>query len=60
MNAVVDIVRGEGVAQGREWPKYLVLGTDADGDVREKCKIVLDALDEWKDVTRGVNFDSAA
>ncbi|EKM77831.1 hypothetical protein AGABI1DRAFT_76862 [Agaricus bisporus var. burnettii JB137-S8] len=57
MNALADIVRGEGVAQGREWPKYLILGKDADRDVREKCGIVLNALDEWKDVSRNVSFD---
>ncbi|KAH0828727.1 hypothetical protein J3R83DRAFT_3138 [Lanmaoa asiatica] len=32
MNAVVDVVRGEGVAAGREWPLYLVLGKDAEID----------------------------
>lgn len=57
MNAVADIVRGEGVAKGRAWPKYLVLGSDAEANVREKCAMMLNVLDEWKDVTRGVGFD---
>lgn len=57
MNALADIIRGEGVAQGRELPRYLILGNDADRQVREKCGIVLDVLDEWKDVTRNVSFD---
>jgi hypothetical protein len=60
MNALVDIICGEGVTRGRAWPKYLILGTDADNDAREKCGIVLDTLDEWKDVTRGVDFDTVA
>ncbi|KAG6916306.1 hypothetical protein DXG01_007463 [Tephrocybe rancida] len=57
MEAVVDIVRGEGVAAGRPWPGLLVLGEDAERDVRDKSAKVLKALDEWKDVTCGVNFD---
>ncbi|RDB25896.1 putative oxidoreductase YusZ [Hypsizygus marmoreus] len=57
MEAVVDVVRGEGVAKGRPWPLYLVLGEDAENDVEVKCTKVLKALEDWKDVTRGVNFD---
>lgn len=57
VEAIVDVVRGEGVAKGRPWPGYLVLGEDAEIDVRTKCKKVLDVLDEWVDVARDVNFD---
>ncbi|KAH7890523.1 hypothetical protein F5I97DRAFT_39389 [Phlebopus sp. FC_14] len=57
MNAVVDIVRGEGCAVGREWPLYLVLGKDADKDVRHKCARMMRHLDEWGDVVSGVDFD---
>jgi hypothetical protein len=53
----MDIVRGEGVAKGREWPKYLILGEDAELAIRTKCAIMLDTLDKWGDVTRGVAFD---
>jgi len=52
--AVVDVVRGEGVAKGRPWPGYLVLGEDAEEDVKAKCSKVLTALEEWSDVTRAV------
>ena len=54
---IVDIVRGEGVAKGRPWPEYLMLGNDAEVAVRGKCSKVLKVLDEWVDVTRNVNFD---
>ncbi|KAJ7319018.1 hypothetical protein DFH08DRAFT_970911 [Mycena albidolilacea] len=59
MDALVDVVRGEGRAHGRSWPAAgrLVLGEDAENDVRVKCKRVLDSMDEWTDVIRGVNFD---
>jgi hypothetical protein len=54
---IVDVVRGEGVGKGRPWPEYLLLGTDAESDVREKCSKVLKAIDEWVDVSRNVDFD---
>jgi NAD(P)-dependent dehydrogenase (short-subunit alcohol dehydrogenase family) len=55
--AIVDVVRGEGIAKGRPWPEYLFLGDGAEAAVREKCSEVLKVLDEWVDVTRNVNFD---
>jgi NAD(P)-dependent dehydrogenase (short-subunit alcohol dehydrogenase family) len=57
VEAIVDVVRGEGVAKGRPWPGYLILGEDAEVDVRTKCKKVSDVLDQWADVARGVSFD---
>ena len=57
VGAIVDVVRGEGVAKGRPWPGYLILGEDAEVDVRTKCKKVSDVLDQWTDVARGVSFD---
>lgn len=56
MNAVVDVVRGEGVAAGREWPLYLVLGNDAERDIRVKCARMIQHLEEWSDVVRGVDL----
>ncbi|KAJ6504115.1 hypothetical protein C8R47DRAFT_1316326 [Mycena vitilis] len=58
MEAVVDVVRGEGKAKGRPWPGRLALGQDVEQDVRAKCAKVLEGLDEWSDVVRSVSFDS--
>ncbi|KAL0947781.1 hypothetical protein HGRIS_013856 [Hohenbuehelia grisea] len=58
MEVVVDVVRGEGVARGRERPMYLFLGEDAEVDLRAKLGKITKALDDWVDVTRGVSFDS--
>ncbi|KAF9500237.1 NAD(P)-binding protein [Pleurotus eryngii] len=58
MNALVDVVRGEGVAQGREWPGYLILGEDVEADIKRKMKKIESVLDTWSDVTRGVNLES--
>ena len=57
MEAVVDVVKGQGVANGKPWPFYLILGEDASGDVEMKCRKVLGALDEWKDVALSTNLD---
>ena len=54
--AIVDVVRGEGVAKGRPWPEYIFLGEGAEDAVRGKCSKVLKVLDEWVDVTRNVHF----
>ena len=58
VEAIVDVVRGEGVAKGRAMPDYLFLGDDAEVAVRAKCSKVLKLLDEWADVTRNVSFPS--
>ncbi|KIY45138.1 NAD(P)-binding protein [Fistulina hepatica ATCC 64428] len=55
MRALADVVRGEGIAAGREWPSYLVLGDDAVDHIREKCNKVLRNVDEFEDISRGVN-----
>ncbi|KAK2467668.1 hypothetical protein APHAL10511_000523 [Amanita phalloides] len=55
MEVVVDIVRGEGVAKGKPWPGLLVLGEDAERDIRKKCQATLEILDNWGDVARSVN-----
>ncbi|KAJ7754541.1 hypothetical protein B0H16DRAFT_1542689 [Mycena metata] len=57
MDAVVDVVRGEGRAEGKPWPGYLFLGKEADRDVRAKCKIMTERLDEWCEVVKGVDFE---
>ncbi|KAH8113851.1 NAD-binding protein [Phellopilus nigrolimitatus] len=68
--AIVDVVGfddgsdgGEGdrntkAERGRGWPELgmLVLGSDAEANVREKCVQVVRNLDEWADVVRGVDI----
>jgi len=57
MEALVDVVRGEGVAAGRPWPGLLVLGEDGEADIRRKISKITSVLDEWSDVSSGVSFD---
>jgi NAD(P)-dependent dehydrogenase (short-subunit alcohol dehydrogenase family) len=53
---VLDVVRGEGVAQGREMPFRLPLGTDCYEEVRGKCQETLRLLEEWKAVGLSTDF----
>ena len=57
MKALVEVVCEEGRAQGKAWPLYLVLGKDAERDVRDKCVCMIKHLDEWSDVVRNVDLD---
>ena len=57
MNAVADVVRGEGTAKGRPWPLWLVLGKDAEEDLRNSCVQRLKNLDAWQDVARSTTVD---
>jgi hypothetical protein len=54
--AIVDIVRGEGQARGRGLPRYLILGSDAEANVKAKIKTISDSLQAWRDVTIGTDF----
>lgn len=57
MDLLVDVVRGEGRARGREWPMWLFMGQDAYRDVRGKCDAVLRTLDAWEDLSTNLEFD---
>ncbi|KZT32237.1 NAD(P)-binding protein [Sistotremastrum suecicum HHB10207 ss-3] len=47
---IVDVVRGEGVAEGKEWPEWLFLGEDCISDVRAKIGRILKTIEQWEDV----------
>ena len=57
MKALIDVVRGEGLAAGKAWPLWLVLGRDAEEDLRNSCVQKLQNLDEWAEVTRSTTVD---
>lgn len=42
----------------RSWPDLdmLVLGSDAEANIREKCERVMRNLDDWKDVVRSIDL----
>ncbi|KAI6908459.1 hypothetical protein KC318_g4376 [Hortaea werneckii] len=52
---VVDLVKGEGVAQGRELPLALPIGNDAFVKIKEQSEATLKMLEEWEDVIRSTD-----
>ncbi|KAJ3861029.1 NAD(P)-binding protein [Lentinula novae-zelandiae] len=57
VEVIVDAVRGEGQAEGKEWPLYLPLGRDANKDVETKCVKMLTAVKDWKEITDYLDID---
>lgn len=56
MEVLVDTVRGEGSAKGKAWPTWLLLGQDAENDLRarwDKFRIVLEG---WRNIIASVWF----
>jgi hypothetical protein len=57
VKVMMDIVRGEGVAEGKVVPQRLPLGPDTLGTMRKKAVTNLTICNEWEDVIRGTNID---
>ncbi|KAF5375786.1 hypothetical protein D9757_008988 [Collybiopsis confluens] len=57
VEVILDVVRGEGKAAGRKFPRYLPLGTNAAQAVKEKTDIMMEVLEEWKDVIGDVEYE---
>jgi len=50
VKVMVDVVKGEGVAEGKSIPERLPLGADILGKVRAKYTKYLEVCDEWESV----------
>ncbi|KZV64342.1 NAD-P-binding protein [Peniophora sp. CONT] len=51
MDALVDVVRGEGKAASKEgWPLWLLLGDDGILTVRQRLELMGDTIDKWESV----------
>ena len=51
MDALVDVVRGEGKAANKKgWPLWLLLGDDGILTVRERLRFMGETIDEWESV----------
>lgn len=57
MNAIVDVVRGEGLAAGKKMPLWLLLGVDAEQNLRDRMAERTKNMEEWVEVTRSVKID---
>ncbi|ORY17857.1 short-chain oxidoreductase [Clohesyomyces aquaticus] len=54
---MLDVVKGEGVAEGRELPERLPLGPDVLKTMRKRCVNNLAICNEWEDVIRSTNVE---
>ena len=54
---MIDVVRGEGMARGREMPVRLPLGRDGLKVVRAKCEETLRVCGEWEDLIGSTDLE---
>lgn len=59
MELLVDVVRGEGKAQGKALPSRLLLGKVTYIHVRAHCTNLLETLNEWEDVAKDLDYGSS-
>lgn len=60
VKVMVDLVKGEGVAEGRQVPNRLILGSDAPEVVESKIGMMRKQWAEWDDVIRSTDCDDVA
>ncbi|KAK0484441.1 hypothetical protein IW261DRAFT_1359496 [Armillaria novae-zelandiae] len=56
IQVMLDVVRGEGVAQGKEFSKSLLLGSDCFEGVQDQIQGYLKLQKEWEDVSQSTDF----
>jgi NAD(P)-dependent dehydrogenase (short-subunit alcohol dehydrogenase family) len=54
---LVDILTKTGVAEGREVPQRVALGSDSPVVIRGKCEETIKLLEEWDGVTNNTDHD---
>jgi len=57
VQAILDVVRGDGAAKDKSFPKSLQLGSDCFAVVKNSAEQTLNNLDAWKDMTFSTNHD---
>jgi NAD(P)-dependent dehydrogenase (short-subunit alcohol dehydrogenase family) len=58
VETIIDLVRKEGIAEGKDVPLRMPLGVDVFDDMKAKCEETLKLLYEWRDVIRSTDFPS--
>lgn len=56
VEVMIDIIKGEGVAAGREFPTVVAIGSDSYDVVKSICNTTLQRLEDWKDVTVSTDY----
>ncbi|KAJ4171095.1 hypothetical protein NW754_007239 [Fusarium falciforme] len=58
-NAIVDVVKGEGLAAGKTWAVRVALGSDGLGLARQRCEEQLKLIDAWEDLSSSTDREGA-
>ncbi|PMD25718.1 NAD(P)-binding protein [Hyaloscypha hepaticicola] len=53
---MVDMIKGEGMAEGKEIPWRVPIGTDAVEIIKERCEETLRLIEQWKEFSRSTDF----
>lgn len=53
---IYQVVTSTGVAEGRELPEFLPLGSDATTEIMKSCHKTLQTLEEWRDISKLSDF----
>ncbi|TFK72652.1 NAD(P)-binding protein [Pluteus cervinus] len=56
VKAILDVVRGEVVAKGHQFPEVLALGSDSFSGTMEEAETSQKRLNEWKEVSYSTDF----
>ncbi|KAH7136092.1 hypothetical protein B0J11DRAFT_178481 [Dendryphion nanum] len=59
VEVMIDVVKSEGMAEGKTMPTRLPLGRDALDVIRTKCEDTLKLLNEWESVIVSTNIDES-
>lgn len=53
---MIDLVKGTGVAAGKEIPLRVPLGSDGWGRIRAKCENMIKICDDWEEVAKSTDI----
>lgn len=56
VNTIIDVIKREGVAQGKDIPSGFSLGADCYETVKNHCEDTLQRLEAWKEVTLSTEY----
>lgn len=59
VDRMIELVKGTGMAAGRDVPLRVPLGSDGWDKVKTKCKETLKICEEWADVASSIDVKSA-
>jgi short-subunit dehydrogenase len=54
---IVDVVKQENLANNKNIPERLPIGSDAYHIIKNKCEETLKLLEEWKEIIKSTDFD---